>query len=525
MVGPKGRVYASDINPRHCEYMSNLVQKLGLKNIEVIYSEPQNMKPRPAPGSQDLHGIPGARPTNGLAMGPDRSLQGMASLTNNAIGLSNKVDMAFLCSLYHVLYTHTDENLAGLLESIKAVLKPDGTLAIIDNSPVEDKDLPYFGPFIAKELVVAQLKHYGFRLAGTHQFIPQRYLLLFKQVPQAPPAAPQKGAVSNAMNIDETCVEVKSRKSLVRLGAFMPGEKGRTAAQNLLEGLEKHQAEKIRAAKMTFAELIPQENFGGEYTALEWFCNYYLTAEAQRAALLTNALTSDYLHFFADTNWANLQEFLKRRYNLVEMPDKDTSEGEDRNSYLQDVIFFNNPRREEWEKTSLLINALQIKPGDYIADVGCGTGYYTFPFAEKAGPTGRVFAIETNEKHVEYITDFVKRNRVSNVRPIRSKINDICLNEKVDMVYLCSLYPMIYLTSMEKPKDMFFESIKQAMKPGGRLVIVDNDIVELPTIPYHASCIDRRLVIAQLKYYGFRLVATHQFIPQRYMLVFQKTTL
>lgn len=189
--------------------------------------------------------------------------------------------------------------------------------------------------------------------------------------------------------------------------------------------------------------------------------------------------------------------------------------------FLNDFIWFNNPKREEWEKTSQILATLGLKPGDSVADVGSGPGYYTFLFSDRVGQAGHVYAIDTNDRHVDYVTEFAKKNQIANVRGIRSKLNDICLQEKVDLVFLCSLYHVVYATSMEKVKDDFIGSIKQALKKDGRLVIVDNDVVEAPLVRYHGSCIDPQLVIAQMKYYGFRLVKTHQFYPQRYVLVFQ----
>jgi SAM-dependent methyltransferase len=95
--------------------------------------------------------------------------------------VKDPVDMAFLCSLYHIIYaTSSEKVMDAFIKSIRDVLKPDGSLVIIDNALVEDQELPYHGPYIAKELIITQMKHYGFRLAETHQFIPQRYVLIFK---------------------------------------------------------------------------------------------------------------------------------------------------------------------------------------------------------------------------------------------------------------------------------------------------------------------------------------------------------
>jgi SAM-dependent methyltransferase len=95
------------------------------------------------------------------------------------------VDVAFMCSLYHIIYiVYREGARENFLASIKSALKPDGRLVIVDNSVVESADRPYHGPYIAKELIVAQLKYYGFRLEDSFQPVNQRYVLTFRLQPQ-----------------------------------------------------------------------------------------------------------------------------------------------------------------------------------------------------------------------------------------------------------------------------------------------------------------------------------------------------
>jgi hypothetical protein len=89
---------------------------------------------------------------------------------------------------------------------------------------------------------------------------------------------------------------------------------------------------------------------------------------------------------------------------------------------------------------------------------------------------------------------------------------------------MCSLYHIIYTTLTEEVKDRFVNSLKTALKPDGRLVIVDNAVVTQGTLPYHGPHIAKELIIGQLYYYGFDLAEQYQFIPQRYVLVFKKRT-
>ena len=183
---------------------------------------------------------------------------------------------------------------------------------------------------------------------------------------------------------------------------------------------------------------------------------------------------------------------------------------------------FNNPNRYLWEKTDDMLDYLNIKEGEMIADIGCGSGYFSYRFARKVGETGRIYATETNEDALEYLKKLVDKNNL-NITPLVGRLNDACLPENsVDTIFMCSMYHAVYIANLEFVKDEFIESLKKALKPGGRLIIVDNDITAKGAPSYFGPGIAKELIIAQLKYYGLELVESRQFVPQRYILTFRK---
>jgi ubiquinone/menaquinone biosynthesis C-methylase UbiE len=319
-------------------------------------------------------------------------------------------------------------------------------------------------------------------------------------------------------------VHIKSKASILHLGSidsFDVTEGGTRAAKLVLKSIMEKDPAAAQEAIEIYQRLIPNENFGGEYTALKWFCEYMLSPEDVQEQMLADPFVRDFYKFFSKKRFANLKEFLSRKYKLKDMKDKDAMEGQRREGFLQDFILFNNPVREGWEKSSRIIEVLNIQPGQKIADVGCGPGFFTVKFADLVGPAGKVYAMDTNPDHIEYVTDYVKSHKIKHVEPIVSEPDDIRVDDKVDLVFLCSLYHIIYATSSEATKDAFIGSIRKALKPDGRFVVVDNALVEDQTLPYHGPYIARDLIVAQFKHYGFELVETHQFIPQRYVLVFK----
>lgn len=320
-------------------------------------------------------------------------------------------------------------------------------------------------------------------------------------------------------------IEINSKASLVHLGSldsFDITESGTKAAKLLLQSLEEKQTESASDARQIYNQIIPKENYGGEYTALQWFSEYLLASPQQQKQMLAEPFILEFFNFFADNDFAVLKEYLNRKYKLKKLADEETLTGKDRKAFLEDFILFNNPRRENWEKTSKIIQSLNLQKGERIADIGSGPGYYTFKFAELVGSQGLVFAIDTVQEHLNYVKNISQKQGIKNIQTVKNKSNNISLPpQQVDIAFMCSLYHVIYVTSTEESREQFVESIKIALKPGGTLVIIDNALVQTSTLPYHGPYIAKELIVGQLHYYGFRLVDEYAFIPQRYVLVFK----
>ena len=102
-------------------------------------------------------------------------------------------------------------------------------------------------------------------------------------------------------------------------------------------------------------------------------------------------------------------------------------------------------------------------------------------------------------------------------------MNDACLEkDSVDAIFMCSMYHAVYISDIEFVKDAFIASLHKALRKGGRLIIVDNNITEAGTPSYYGPGIKPELIVAQLSHYGFRLTRQWSVIPQRFALVFEE---
>ena len=491
IVGEEGKVYAIETNPKHLDFLRGYVKDNDVNNVEIVES----------------------------------SFEG--------IGLSPyiRVDAVYICSLYHNVYAaFTDAERNQFVNSIRTALNDGGQLIIVDNDLVAGQDLPYHGPYVNKDMLISQLYYYGFELKDKFQFSPQRYVLIFDKVDIPLAKTPDE---------KEGSILVKSTSSLVRyriIGTSTSGYtmRGKRIGRVMYEGFTENNEAKLKEAYEGFSGLWPQERIGDDYTAFMWFIEYKLADEEKRKVMTKDLLTKYYADYFCSNDFERFKTYVFYKFHL-ELPDIDDASDDTNYEYngkdfsigtlnqWNEFLVFDNPNRNLWEQTEKMCEFFNVKKGEYIADIGCGGGFFTWYFSKAVGETGCVYATEINKDALYYLEDFINKNSVSNIKPIITKMNDAGLpKNSVDTIFMCSMYHAVYITDIEFVKDSFISTIHKALRKGGRLIIVDNNVTEEGVTPYYGPGIHPDLIVKQLKFYGFDLKERFELIPQRYALVFEK---
>jgi precorrin-6B methylase 2 len=176
------------------------------------------------------------------------------------------------------------------------------------------------------------------------------------------------------------------------------------------------------------------------------------------------------------------------------------------------------PEREKEEHCSKLLEALKLKPGDVLADVGAGSGYYTFRMADRVGPKGKVYAVDIQKEMLDLIRKRMKAGKVANVEPVLGTLTDPKLPAgSVDLILLVDVYH-----EFSHPYEMTAEMVK-ALKPHGRLVFVEYRL-EDPKVPIKlVHKMTQRQVIKEMSPFPLKHAETIGVLPWQHIMTFEKT--
>jgi ubiquinone/menaquinone biosynthesis C-methylase UbiE len=180
------------------------------------------------------------------------------------------------------------------------------------------------------------------------------------------------------------------------------------------------------------------------------------------------------------------------------------------------IASLDDPARDAYQKPDEVLKALGLRPGETVADIGAGSGYFTLRFARAVGDTGRVYAVDVSPDMVRHLNRRLRDAGVRNVITVLSDPDDPLLADaSVDRFVIVDTWHHIE----DQPK--YLGLLKRMLKAGGQVVHVDFQKRELPVGPPTGMKIAREDLVKQMEGAGFRLAAEHGFLPYQYFLVFE----
>jgi ubiquinone/menaquinone biosynthesis C-methylase UbiE len=174
------------------------------------------------------------------------------------------------------------------------------------------------------------------------------------------------------------------------------------------------------------------------------------------------------------------------------------------------------PSRDSWQVTDRVLQTLGITPGDYVADIGAGDGFFTFRLARAVGAEGKVFAVDVADDKISALEAGARSEGLSNVVVIKGKVDDPLLpDSKMDLVFLCHSYHHI------EGREEYFRHLKVDLSPRGRVAVIDLSptlLVRLLAPRGHWTALET--IENEMRQSGYRTQVVHDFLPGQNYLIF-----
>lgn len=172
------------------------------------------------------------------------------------------------------------------------------------------------------------------------------------------------------------------------------------------------------------------------------------------------------------------------------------------------------PEREDEEAPSKALDALDLKPGMVVADIGAGSGYYTSRMARRVGPAGRVYATDIQQGMIDLLDRRIRSEGLANVTTVLGGMDDPKLPPlAIDLAIMVDVYH-----ELQQPQ-VFLQRLKESFKPGGRLVLLEfrKEDPKVPILEVHKMSVAE--VKQEMEAEGFVLDRVIDVLPWQHIIV------
>jgi ubiquinone/menaquinone biosynthesis C-methylase UbiE len=181
------------------------------------------------------------------------------------------------------------------------------------------------------------------------------------------------------------------------------------------------------------------------------------------------------------------------------------------------AAWLERPEREAEERPDLAVRLLEIAPGDIVADIGAGSGYYTIRLARAVGPEGRVYANDIQPAMLNMLTTSVFLAKLTNVVPVLGTQTRPNLPAgRIDLAIMVDVYH-----EFADPQAML-QGLKEALRPGGRLALLEyrTEDPNVPILPDHKMT--KAQIRREVEHEGFEQVQVIDDLPWQHLVIFRK---
>ena len=186
---------------------------------------------------------------------------------------------------------------------------------------------------------------------------------------------------------------------------------------------------------------------------------------------------------------------------------------EDTERYIQ---FLERADRAPWQKPDEVIRELHLSGSEKIADIGAGSGYFTFRFSH-ALPSGKVYAIDIAPEMLRHIHHKARVENIANIEVVKASPDDPHVPSDTDLVFICDVIHHV------ADKKAWLAKVSSQMRTGAKLVVVEFKEGDLPEGPPEKIKIPKSRLISMIEENSFKLTAdSASLLPYQTFLVFSK---
>jgi ubiquinone/menaquinone biosynthesis C-methylase UbiE len=181
------------------------------------------------------------------------------------------------------------------------------------------------------------------------------------------------------------------------------------------------------------------------------------------------------------------------------------------------IAWLDRPERDKEEHPEAVIEAMDLRGGEVVADLGAGSGYFTFRLAAKVGKAGKVLAVEIQDEMIETLRRRATAMGATNVEEVKGNETDPQLPYGgVDSVLMVDVYH-----ELAHPFEVMTK-VHEALKPGGRVIFVEyrKEDPRVPIKEVHKMSVEQ--LVKEMKVVGLAHVRTVEVLPSQHIVIFEK---
>lgn len=180
---------------------------------------------------------------------------------------------------------------------------------------------------------------------------------------------------------------------------------------------------------------------------------------------------------------------------------------------------FNRKAARKKNQAEKILTTLQIQPGQTIADIGSGGGFFSMLFSKQVGASGKVYAVDTNKEFLEFITSQATEQNMTNITTVHTTEHTLPLpTNSIDLLFVRNVYH--HLTN----RITYFSAIKQLLTAQGQVVIIEH-LPKGSRLSFHRRCghnVPKETIIEEMNKAGYRVSASFDFLLTQSFTIFMR---